>query len=120
MSDLKFPKGIDSAEDFVRLHRKYLESDEVSDWLHVWIDLNFGYLLTGQAAIDARNVPLNLAHEAAEEVSKHCGRARGQQMLLENSVVVRVLLSCSRSRTPRERDRRQVLQWILVASRVEC
>ena len=77
MSDLKFPKGIDSAEDFIRLHRKYLESDEVSDWLHVWIDLNFGYLLTGQAAIDARNVPLNLAHEAAEGVSKHCGESAG-------------------------------------------
>ncbi|KAG7384671.1 hypothetical protein PHYPSEUDO_002418 [Phytophthora pseudosyringae] len=73
MEDLQLPEwrdtedneSQDAASAFVRCHREMLESDEVSAKLHMWIDLNFGAALSGEAAIREKNVPL-VVHAASK------------------------------------------------------
>lgn len=58
MSDLAVPSWAMSPEEFISLHRAALESDRVSREIHHWIDITFGYKLSGQASIAAKNVML--------------------------------------------------------------
>ncbi|KAJ4460302.1 putative WD repeat-containing protein 81 [Paratrimastix pyriformis] len=61
MADLQVPEWAgNSPEVFVLLHRAALESPRVSAMLHHWIDINFGYALSGLAALTHHNVPLAL------------------------------------------------------------
>jgi WD repeat-containing protein 81 len=46
-----------NGNEFVFWHRMLLESPQVSRNLHNFIDMFFGYLTSGCAAIDAKNVP---------------------------------------------------------------
>ncbi|XP_061376167.1 protein GFS12-like, partial [Gastrolobium bilobum] len=61
MADLAVPSWAESPEDFIKLHRDALESNRVSFQLHHWIDITFGYKMSGQAAIAAKNVMLPLS-----------------------------------------------------------
>ncbi|KAJ6432158.1 hypothetical protein OIU84_019414 [Salix udensis] len=58
MSDLAVPPWAGSAEEFIKLHRDALESERVSHQIHHWIDITFGYKMSGQAAVSAKNVML--------------------------------------------------------------
>eukprot|EP00698_Gefionella_okellyi_P006757 TRINITY_DN1619_c0_g1_i2.p1 TRINITY_DN1619_c0_g1~~TRINITY_DN1619_c0_g1_i2.p1 ORF type:complete len:1787 (-),score=398.56 TRINITY_DN1619_c0_g1_i2:43-5403(-) len=55
-------------KEFVRLHRQALESDYVSQHLHEWIDLIFGFKQRGQAAIDNCNVFYYLTYEGKVDI----------------------------------------------------
>lgn len=64
----KWAKG--DAREFIRLHRQALECDYVSQNLHQWIDLIFGYRQQGQAAVEASNVFHHLFYEGNVDIYK--------------------------------------------------
>ncbi|EPY80289.1 protein FAN-like protein [Camelus ferus] len=55
VDDVKLPPWARSPEDFLRKSREALESSYVSEHLHEWIDLVFGYKQKGGDAVGAHN-----------------------------------------------------------------
>ena len=53
---------------FVTKHREALESPYVSEHLHLWIDLVFGFKQRGEAAVEATNVFQHLSYQGAKDL----------------------------------------------------
>ncbi|XP_044762510.1 WD repeat and FYVE domain-containing protein 3 [Coccinella septempunctata] len=62
------PWAKQDTREFIRVHRLALECDYVSQNLHHWIDLIFGYKQQGQPAIDAVNVFHHLFYEGNVDI----------------------------------------------------
>jgi len=65
VNDVVLPPWATSVDDFVRQHRRALESEYVSAHLHEWIDLIFGYKQKGKDAEEAMNVFYYCCYEGA-------------------------------------------------------
>lgn len=55
VNNVALPPWASSPEDFVVKLREALESEYVSRYLHLWIDLIFGYRQRGEEAVKANN-----------------------------------------------------------------
>ncbi|CAH0558995.1 unnamed protein product [Brassicogethes aeneus] len=62
------PWAKQDTREFIRVHRMALECDYVSQNLHHWIDLIFGYKQQGQSAVDAVNVFHHLFYEGNVDI----------------------------------------------------
>lgn len=65
LHDVELPMWAKNQRDFIRKNAKALESDYVSEHLHHWIDLIFGYKQQGEEAIKANNVFYYLTYAGA-------------------------------------------------------
>jgi hypothetical protein len=68
LNDVELPPWADSPRDFIRKHAKALESEYVSERLHLWIDLIFGCKQQGRAAVEAHNLFYYLTYEGAVDL----------------------------------------------------
>uniref|UniRef100_A0A7N0UW20 BEACH domain-containing protein n=1 Tax=Kalanchoe fedtschenkoi TaxID=63787 RepID=A0A7N0UW20_KALFE len=74
MADLAVPQWASGPKEFIKLHREALESKRVSSEIHHWIDITFGYKMSGQAAVSAKNVMLHSA-------DSKCPQSEGRRQL---------------------------------------
>uniref|UniRef100_A0A182T0Y0 BEACH domain-containing protein n=1 Tax=Anopheles maculatus TaxID=74869 RepID=A0A182T0Y0_9DIPT len=70
VDDVVLPAWAKTAEDFIAIHRRALESEYVSQHLHHWIDLIFGYRQKGPKAVEALNVFYYCSYEGAVDLDK--------------------------------------------------
>lgn len=69
IDDVVLPAWAKTPQEFIFLHRQALESEYVSQNLHHWIDLIFGYQQTGEEAAKAMNVFYYLTYEGTIDLN---------------------------------------------------
>ncbi|CAM9650276.1 unnamed protein product, partial [Hapterophycus canaliculatus] len=69
INDVLLPPWASGPADFILKHRAALESDYVSQNLHHWVDLIFGYKQRGRAAEEAHNVFYYLTYSGAVDLA---------------------------------------------------
>ncbi len=70
ISDISLPPWAKGCPvEFVRVHKRALESARVSSQLHAWVDLIFGFKQRGKAAVEAVNVFHYLSYEGSVDLS---------------------------------------------------
>ncbi|EDV29760.1 uncharacterized protein TRIADDRAFT_52484 [Trichoplax adhaerens] len=69
IDDVVLPKWARDHSEFTKILREALECDYVSEHLHSWIDLIFGFKQTGYEAIKANNVFHYLTYEGSIDLS---------------------------------------------------
>jgi len=70
IDDVILPPWAEDAEDFVNKMNEALESDYISERLHNWIDLIFGYKQQGPEAVKADNLFYYLTYEGTVDIDK--------------------------------------------------
>ncbi|XP_015015894.2 neurobeachin-like protein 1 isoform X1 [Drosophila mojavensis] len=70
VDDVILPAWATTPEEFIAIHRRALESEYVSQHLHHWIDLIFGYKQKGAKAVEALNVFYYCSYEGAVDLDK--------------------------------------------------
>jgi hypothetical protein len=65
VNNVSLPRWAKSPEHFIHMHRRALESDYVSEHLHEWIDLIFGFKQQGVEAEKALNMFMYYSYEGA-------------------------------------------------------
>ncbi|CAN1188896.1 BEACH domain-containing protein C2 [Linum perenne] len=70
LDSVKLPPWAENPVDFINKHRMALESEHVSEHLHEWIDLIFGYKQRGKEAIAANNVFFYITYEGTVDIDK--------------------------------------------------
>ncbi|KAJ4955418.1 hypothetical protein NE237_012201 [Protea cynaroides] len=70
LDSVRLPPWAKTPVDFIHKHRMALESEYVSEHLHEWIDLIFGYKQRGKEAILANNVFFYITYEGTVDIDK--------------------------------------------------
>jgi hypothetical protein len=70
LDGVELPPWAKRPQDFVRKMRKALESEHVSNHLHLWVDLVFGCKQKGQAAVAANNLYYYLTYEGSVDLEQ--------------------------------------------------
>ena len=85
VDDVELPPWAKSPKDFIKKNRQAMESDYVSDHLHHWIDLIFGYKQRGEEALLADNLFYYLTYEGALDLDSDISPSTATHSALEGS-----------------------------------